>query len=97
MAIAEGVDRAERATRIRFSHPLLAVVVHAELPAERRREIHRQLAAVLDEPEQRAMHLALAAYGPYEPTAAELARAAEHATGAAPRSPRRSWRSTRAG
>ncbi|HET8952899.1 MAG TPA: AAA family ATPase, partial [Solirubrobacteraceae bacterium] len=41
--------------RIRFAHPLLAAVAHAAAPEPRRREIHRRLAAVLQEPEQRAM------------------------------------------
>jgi DNA-binding CsgD family transcriptional regulator len=46
--------------RIRFTHPLLARGVYTDAPEARRREIHRRLAAIIDEPELRARHLALA-------------------------------------
>ncbi len=47
--------------RIRFSHPLLARGVYtAEVP-DRRRDMHRRLAAIVSEPEPRARHMALAA------------------------------------
>ena len=47
--------------RLYFSHPLLVRGIYSEsAPADRRR-MHRQLAEILDEPELRARHLALAA------------------------------------
>lgn len=47
--------------RLRFTHPLLAKGVYAGATAAHRRSMHRRLAAVVDEPERRARHLALAA------------------------------------
>ena len=45
--------------RIRFTHPLLASGVYADASVSQRREMHRRLAAVVDEVELRARHLAL--------------------------------------
>ena len=50
--------------RVRFSHPLLAACVEAELDPRRRRSLHRRLAELVGDPEQRARHLALGASGP---------------------------------
>ena len=50
--------------RVRFSHPLLAARVEAELDPRRRRWLHRRLAELVGDPEQRARHLALGASGP---------------------------------
>ena len=50
--------------RVRFSHPLLAACIEAELDPRRRRSLHRQLAELVGDPEQRARHLALGASGP---------------------------------
>ena len=50
--------------RVRFSHPLLAARVEAELDPRRRRSLHRRLAELVGDPEQRARHLALGANGP---------------------------------
>ncbi|HSL64132.1 MAG TPA: hypothetical protein VK874_05680, partial [Gaiellaceae bacterium] len=50
--------------RIRFSHPLLASVVYAEAPPSRRRTLLARLAEIVDDPDERARHLALAAAGP---------------------------------
>jgi DNA-binding NarL/FixJ family response regulator len=47
--------------RIHFSHPLLARGIYTEAPAGQRRTMHRRLADIVDEPELRARHLALAA------------------------------------
>lgn len=47
--------------RVRFTHPLLARVVYSSAPPTCRREIHRRLAEVIDEPEAVARHRALAA------------------------------------
>ena len=65
--------------RIRFSHPLLASGVYAEADAGERSAIHRRLAEVLPDPEERARHLALGADGPDEDVAAALAHAAQSA------------------
>ncbi|RAV13899.1 LuxR family transcriptional regulator [Mycolicibacterium sp. GF69] len=47
--------------RIRFAHPLLAGGVYRQAAPGRRRSMHRRLAELVDEPELRARHLALAA------------------------------------
>jgi hypothetical protein len=57
---------------VRFSHPLLAACVRAELDARRRRSLHRRLAELVGDPEQRARHLALGASGPSAEVADEL-------------------------
>jgi DNA-binding CsgD family transcriptional regulator len=46
---------------LRFAHPLLAAAIRGEAGPVGRRGIHRRLADVVEEPEQRARHLALAA------------------------------------
>jgi DNA-binding CsgD family transcriptional regulator len=46
--------------RVRFAHPLLAHGVYTRASPSRRREMHRRMAAIIDEPEVRARHLALA-------------------------------------
>lgn len=46
--------------RVRFSHPLVAQGVYAIAAPSARRRMHRRLAEVLDEPELKARHLALA-------------------------------------
>ena len=71
----------ESGGRIRSAHPLLATVAYSESPAEARRDIHRRLAAVVVDQEERARHLALAAEGPDEGVAAELEDAARRAAG----------------
>ncbi len=47
--------------RVRFSHPLLASGVYSDASHARRRAIHRRLADIVQLPELRARHLALAA------------------------------------
>jgi DNA-binding CsgD family transcriptional regulator len=63
--------------RVRFGHPLLASVCYSGASASRRRRLHRTLAEVVDDLEQRARHLALAADGPDESVARALDRGAE--------------------
>ena len=58
--------------RVRFSHPLLAACVEAELDPRRRRSLHRRLAELVGDPEQRARHLALGANGPSGEVAKQL-------------------------
>jgi DNA-binding CsgD family transcriptional regulator len=61
---------------IRFAHPLFATAIYTSAASERRRRLHRRLAEVVDDAEQKARHLALAAQGPDERVAAALERAA---------------------
>jgi DNA-binding CsgD family transcriptional regulator len=77
-AAGEGVFVPE-GSRVRFGHPLFASVCHDQAPIWRRQDVHRALAAVVADPEERARHLALAAGGPDESVASELDAAAEHA------------------
>ena len=58
--------------RIRFEHPLLASVIYGSASPERRRQLHKRLALVVSDPEERARHLALCTTEPDEEIAAEL-------------------------
>lgn len=60
-----------------FSHPLFSAAVYGSATAIRRQELHRRLARLVSDPEERARHLALGASEPSEPIAQELDRAAE--------------------
>jgi DNA-binding CsgD family transcriptional regulator len=66
-------------SRVRFAHPLLASICYESAPVWKRRAVHRTLAAVVGELEERARHLALAAEGPDGAVSSELDRAAEQA------------------
>jgi hypothetical protein len=48
----------------RFTHPLLAEAAYASIGAAERRRLHRRLANVVSDPEERARHLALGAEEP---------------------------------
>src|SRR5262245_41984872 len=65
--------------RIQFAHPLLARGVYTEAAPGRRRTMHRRLADIVDEPELRARHLALAATSGDQLTLRALDTAAESA------------------
>jgi DNA-binding CsgD family transcriptional regulator len=65
--------------RIHFVHPLLASVAQASADLGRRREAHRRLADVALDPEERALHLSLAAERPSEAVASVLEHAANRA------------------
>jgi DNA-binding CsgD family transcriptional regulator len=65
--------------RIHFTHPLLAPASYAAIPLHRRRRLHRRLAELDVDLEERARHLAIAATGPNEEIAAALDAAAAHA------------------
>ena len=65
--------------RIRFAHPLLAPACYDAMPLHRRRQLHRRLADLDVDLEERARHLAIAATGPDEKVAAALDAAAAHA------------------
>jgi DNA-binding CsgD family transcriptional regulator len=73
-----GLVRVDGRGRIAFEHPLVAAAVYEATPLERRRLVHRELAGLVDDKEERARHLALAAAGPDEAVAAELDDAATH-------------------
>jgi len=64
---------------VRFTHPLLASAVYADVDPQRRRELHRQLAAVVADREERARHLAVAVEPPDADVALALEEAAEGA------------------
>jgi DNA-binding CsgD family transcriptional regulator len=78
LAVAAHVIEIE-GERIRFTHPLLASAVYADVAPGKRRELHRGLADLVDDAEERARHLALTASGP----AAEVAAALDEAAGRA--------------
>lgn len=64
-----------QAGRIAFTHRLLASAVLATTSTPDRRELHARLAAILDDPEEQARHLALARTGPDADVAEALDRA----------------------
>jgi DNA-binding CsgD family transcriptional regulator len=78
-AVIAGVVSVRSDGRVEFSHPLFAGAVYERASRGRRRELHRELAERVADPEERARHLALAAEGPSEEIAAALDRGAEHA------------------
>jgi DNA-binding CsgD family transcriptional regulator len=63
-------------SRIRFTHPLLASACYERAALWERREVHRTLAAVLGEGEERVRHRALAATGEDGELASDLEAAA---------------------
>lgn len=65
--------------RISFVHPLLASVAESSVDLGRRRQAHRRLADAVQDPEERAFHLSLAAEGPSEAVALALELAANRA------------------
>ncbi len=65
--------------RIRFVHPILAAAAYGSIPVDRRRQLHRAVAMLSDDLEERARHLAIAADGPDPHVALALHGAAEQA------------------
>jgi DNA-binding CsgD family transcriptional regulator len=63
--------------RVRFAHPLLASGIYEASGPERRRAVHRRLADLATDVEERARHLALGSAGPDEVVAAALDEAAQ--------------------
>ena len=81
-SVAAAVEVAEEAgvvevtaDRLRFVHPLFASTLYHAVPAARRRALHRRLATLVHDPDERARHLALGAAGS-DATAAEAIEAA---------------------
>ncbi|HEX6207538.1 MAG TPA: AAA family ATPase, partial [Actinomycetota bacterium] len=64
---------------IRFTHPLLRSVLRGSAEDDALTEVNTRLAGVVDIPEERARHLALAATGPDAAVASEVERAARTA------------------
>ena len=65
--------------RVRFEHPLYASAIYASAALGRRRQLHRRLAELAEDGEERVRHLALATAGPDEAVATALEDAAEGA------------------
>ena len=68
-----------RGRAIEFAHPLFASTVYADASLTSKRDVHRRLAELATDPEERARHLALSSSGPDEEVAAALDRAATRA------------------
>lgn len=83
-AAAPAVDAGlvEFGSRVRFRHPLARSAAYHCASLQRRQQVHRGLADVinpLSDPDRHAWHLALAAPGPDEDVASELVRSAGRA------------------
>jgi DNA-binding CsgD family transcriptional regulator len=65
-----------RSGEVRFTHPLLASTVYAGASPDELRSVHRSLAGLATNPEERARHLALSSNGPDGSIAAALDDAA---------------------
>jgi DNA-binding CsgD family transcriptional regulator len=76
-AVDAEVVELEDDDRIRFVHPLFASAVYLETDAARRRAVHRRLAALVEDPEEHAWHLALCTEGSDSDVASSLDEAAE--------------------
>ena len=77
-AAREGIVTVD-AERVRFTHPILAAAAYGSIPAVRRRDLHRSMAMLSDDLEERARHLATAAEAPDAQVAVALEGAAEQA------------------
>jgi DNA-binding CsgD family transcriptional regulator len=64
---------------VRFPHPLVRAAAVASLTGRERRRLHRELAALVTDPDARAVHMAAGAVTTDEAIAAELDRAAHRA------------------
>jgi DNA-binding NarL/FixJ family response regulator len=81
-AIIEAEDAGVLVTeqgRVRFGHPLLASAVSGAVSATRRRQLHRRLAGVVTDAEDRGRHMYQAAVDPDQKTAAVVETGAEQA------------------
>lgn len=64
---------------LQFTHPLLRSVLYSDMPLNDRRQVHQRLAAVAEDIEDRAWHVALGTDRPSEEVAGLLDDAARHA------------------
>jgi DNA-binding CsgD family transcriptional regulator len=78
-AVAAGVLEVD-GDRISFAHPLLASGIYSAAGPDRRRRLHRRLAAVVTDQEEQARHLALGVAGRDAKVASALDRAAGRAS-----------------
>jgi DNA-binding CsgD family transcriptional regulator len=78
-AVVAGVLELERG-HVRFAHPLFPESIRAALAPREERALHRRLAEVVVDREERARHLGLAAEGAEETIAATLEQAARAAS-----------------
>jgi DNA-binding CsgD family transcriptional regulator len=74
-AVAAGVLDRDGAL-LRFKHPLFASALYEDSAPAERKHVHRCLAELVEEPEERARHLAEATDGPAETVASALEAAA---------------------
>jgi DNA-binding CsgD family transcriptional regulator len=65
--------------RLAFAHPLIASILYSEATYQARQSMHRRLAAIASDPEERARHLALATFVPDTEVAALVEEAARQA------------------
>ena len=65
--------------RVRFTHPLLAAAAYQSMETIDRRKLHRRLAELVPDADERARHLALSTDVPDSDVAHALEEAAEHA------------------
>ncbi|MGN6867227.1 MAG: ATP-binding protein [Solirubrobacteraceae bacterium] len=74
LAVVEGADivRVAADGRVSFTHPLFASAVYSSASATERRAVHRRLADVVQDVEERVRHLALAADHPDQHVAEAL-------------------------
>jgi DNA-binding CsgD family transcriptional regulator len=79
IAAREGVVELE-GSQVRFSHPLLAAACYQGEPLSRRRQLHRVLAELVEDDEERVRHQALAASRADAKLAADVEAAAITAT-----------------
>jgi DNA-binding CsgD family transcriptional regulator len=65
--------------RVQFAHPLYAAAIYDAAASPRRKRLHQRLAELVEDVEERARHLALAADAPNAPVSAAVAEAAHAA------------------
>ncbi|MBN2621957.1 MAG: AAA family ATPase, partial [Acidimicrobiales bacterium] len=80
LAVGRGILAVGDDGVVRFTHPILASVVLAEIDPIARQELHARLAAAATDPDVRARHLALSCAEPDTAVAAELEDAARRAS-----------------
>jgi DNA-binding CsgD family transcriptional regulator len=77
-AVLKGLLEEEEGV-LRFPHPLFGLVLYSNADPQDRRRLHRRLAGLIGDPQDRAMHLALSVDGYDEKVAAEVEAAARTA------------------